>query len=132
MTTEQVRAEGLRVPAVLFGLLAVSNFLKPLRMHGAHLVFFGTPLAGAANAVIAPLFGLYLAVYALGLWQLRPWALPMGLAYAVYVPVNLVLFGLLNAQPPGAGYKLFVLVYAVVAIGISWGTVYLLRQRLRA
>lgn len=127
---EAERDRALGTCAVLFGLLAVSNLLKPLRL-GAEtgFVFLGTRLTGTANAVLGPLFGLYLLVYAVGIWRLRPWAVPMGVAYALYVVANLVLFTMKNT-PPSTGAMVFGVVYMLVAVGVSWGTVHLLRRRL--
>jgi hypothetical protein len=116
---------------VLFALLAVSNFLKPLQVGGSQtgFVLFGERLSGLPNAGAGPLFGLYLAVYALGIWRLRRYALPMGYAYAAYVVANLVLFTIRAPQPPGVGPMIFGLVYSGVAIGVSAGAVMLLRRR---
>ena len=121
----------LSVFAVLFAVLAVSNLLKPLRLGGDHtgFVFFGERLAGTANAIIGPLFGLYLLVYAAGIWRMRRYAVTMGTAYAAYVVLNLVLFNLRAARPPGMGYVLFGIAYAGVAVGVSTGAAYLLAQR---
>jgi hypothetical protein len=120
----------LRVAAVLFVLLAVSNLLKPFQLWGEHtgFVLFGHRLSGAANAIVGPLFGLYLLVYALGCWRQQRFALPMAYAYAAYVLVNLSLF--VASQPPasGDGRMLLGLVYAVVAIGVSSGTAVLLTK----
>jgi hypothetical protein len=128
------RGGALTVAAVLFALLAVSNLLKPLQLGGAQtgFVFFGARLSGTANTVAGPIFAVILAAYATGIWRMRPWALPLGVAYALYVTANLLLFPLRTPSPPdvGAGYKVFVAVYAVVALGVSWGTAYLLKQRL--
>jgi len=127
------RDRALTVVAVLFAVLAVSNFLKPLQL-GADtgFVFFGRRLTGTPNTIIGPLFGLYLLVYALGIWNMRRYALPMGAGYAAYVVLNLVLFNFRMPQPPGIGYKLFGLVYTIIAIGVSAGTVYLLSRRREA
>ena len=121
----------LSVFPVLFAVLAVSNLLKPLRLGGDHtgFVFFGERLAGTANAIIGPLFGLYLLVYAAGIWRMRRYAVTMGTAYAAYVVLNLVLFNLRAARPPGMGYVLFGIAYAGVAVGVSTGAAYLLAQR---
>jgi len=107
--------------AVLMGLLAVSNTMKPvgqsLRPGGtAGLVFFGTRLQGTANAILGPLFGLFLAVYAWAAWNARRIALPIALVYAAYVPLNMALFA--RHPPPGSGGPLFAAVYALVAIGV--------------
>ena len=44
----------LRVAAVLFALLAVSNLLKPVQLWGVHtgFVLFGHRLSGMANALV--------------------------------------------------------------------------------
>jgi hypothetical protein len=124
------RGRTLTVFAVLFSVLAVSNLLKPFQL-GAQtgFVLFGHRLTGTPNAVAGPLFGVYLLVYAVGIWGLRRWALPMGRAYAAYVIVNLIAFNLFAPKEPGIGFVIFGLVYAAVAIGVSSGAVYLLAQR---
>ncbi len=94
-------------------------------------MLFGQRLTGVANAIAAPLFGLYLLVYALGIWRMRRYALPMAYAYAAYVILNLVLFNFFGAKPAdaGIGYAIFGIVYAAVAIGVSSGAAYLLSQQ---
>ena len=121
--------------AALFAVLAVSNFSKPLQLGGAQtgFVFFGERLAGTANAVAGPLFGLYLLLYAVAIWRRQSIALPLAVVYATYVVLNLVLYTVRNPRPPGAGYLAFMLVYAVVAIGVSAGAaVFLARDRAAA
>ena len=127
---EKARGRTLTVFAVLFAVLAVSNFLKPLQI-GAEtgFVLFGRRLGGTANAIAGPLFGLFLLVYASGIWGMRRYALPMAWLYAAYVVVNLTLFSLRNTSPPGIGYALFGLVYMVVALGVSGGAAWLLTRR---
>ena len=110
--------------AVLMGILAISNLWKPMAQtlapeSSAGFVFFGNRLHGVANAVIGPLFGVLLAAYAYGVWTMRRWVVPIALAYAVYVPVNLVLFAM--HPPPGSGGAIFGAMYALVAIGVSGG-----------
>lgn len=120
----------LNLFAALFALLGVSNLLKPLQLGGAQtgFVLFGQRLAGTANTIAGPLFGIYLLVYALAIWRRWRGALPMGRAYALYVVLNLVLYTMRNPRPPGASYAVFTLVYALVAIGVSAGTVALLAR----
>lgn len=119
-----------KVFAVPFALLAISNFLKPLQIGGDQtgLVFFGQRLTDAANAVAGPLFGLFLAIYAYGLWHKKRFALAMGHAYATYVVLNLLLFNVRNTAPPGIGYIIFGLIYTLVAVGISGGAAYFLTK----
>jgi hypothetical protein len=80
--------------AVLFGILAFSNLLKPFRFGGDQtgFVLLGERLSGLANTIAGPVFGLFLALYAFGIWQRKRFALPMGHAYATYVVLNLILF----------------------------------------
>jgi hypothetical protein len=117
--------------AVLFTVLAVSNLLKPFQLLGAQtgFVLFGQRLTGMANSIAGPLFGLYLLVYAYGIWQKKRFALPLGHAYATYVVLNILLFMGRNENTPGLGYLIFGLVYSVVAIGVSCGAAYVLTKR---
>jgi hypothetical protein len=120
---EEHRSQLFAIFAAPFALLAVSNLLKPLQLGGEQtgFVFFGQRLSGAANAIAGPLFGLYLLVYAYGIWHQKRFALPMSHAYALYVVLNLILFMTNNTRPPGVGYLFFGIVYSVIAIGISVG-----------
>lgn len=121
----------LTVFAVLFAILAVSNLLKPFQLVGDQtgFVFFGTRLTGTANAIAGPLFGIYLLTYTAGIWNMKRYALPMAVAYAVYVVLNLVLFPIFTPSPDTAGYMLFSVVYAVIAIGVSAGAAVALSRR---
>ena len=97
--------------AIAMGLMAISNFSKPITQSmdpggNAGFVFFGTRLTGTANLLAGPLFGAILAAY---------------------VVVNLVLF-MSNPPPGGDPGLVFGLVYAAVAIGISSGGAWYLMQ----
>jgi hypothetical protein len=120
------RGPGLTTAAVLFAVLGVSNLLKPFQLLGGEtgFVFLGQRLSGTPNQILGPLFGIFLLIYAAGIWNMRRYAVAMGLVYAAYVLVNLVLFPFRTPPPPGAGvgWQIFGLVYAVVAIGVSVGT----------
>ncbi len=120
--------------AVLFGLLALSNFSKPFTQAmdpggNAGFVLFGQRLQGTANAIMGPVFGLVLAAYAYGIWTRKRWVVPLAAAYAVYVILNLLLFA--ADPPPGPQSPFaFLLAYALVAIGVSAGSaLYLHRNR---
>ena len=126
------RGAALTTFAVLFGILAVSNLLKPLQIgEQTGFVFFGRRLSGLPNTIVGPLFGIYLAIYAAGIWRMKRYAVPMAYAYATYVLLNLVLFGFWGPQPAdaGGGYQVFVVGYAIVALGVSWGAAVILRRR---
>ena len=136
MTNERSRGPVLTTLAVLMGLLALSNFSKPLGQamqpeSDAGFVFLGHRLHGAANAVMGPLFGVLLAAYAYGAWTRRSWGVPLAAAYAAYVVVNLVLF--VMSAPPAQNQSLaFMAAYTAVAIGVSAGGAwYLYRNRHR-
>jgi hypothetical protein len=120
--------------AVAMGLMAISNFFKPVSQAlapdgNAGFVFFGHRLHGLANALIGPAFGVLLAAYAYGVWTRRRWVVPLAGAYAAYVVVNLVLFTL--DPPPGSDTPfVFLMIYALIAIGVSsGGALYLYRNR---
>jgi hypothetical protein len=128
--TETRRDRTLTVLAILFGLLAVSDILKPLASDAqTGFVFFGKRLSGTPNAILGPLFGLYLLVYAIGIWTMRRWALPMGRLYFLYVVANLALFMFRSPHPSGTGYLLFTAVYAIVALAVAGGAVSALSKR---
>ena len=119
----------LTIFAICLGLMAVSNFLKPLKL-GSHagFVFFGIKLSGAANAIVAPIFGLMLAILAYGIFTMRRFALPLACFYAAYVILNVLLFTLrtygISSLPP-----LLWMLFIVVAVGVSSGTAIILNQR---
>jgi hypothetical protein len=122
----------LIVLAVLMGLLALSNFAKPLGQamqpeSDAGFVFLGHRLHGVANAI----FGLLLATYAYGVWTRRRWVVPLAIAYAGYVVLNLVLFAATAPEAQATGTA-FMVGYSLVAIGVSaGGALYLYRNRHR-
>lgn len=113
----------VRTFAVLFALLAISNLSKPLEMMPEHgFVFLGRRLRGTPDLLVAPLFGAYLGAYAWGLWKGRSWALPMGILYAGWVPLNLYLFTVRSPEELGRN-SLFGVTYMVLAVGASMGAV---------
>ena len=118
----------LKVCGILFCVLAISNFMKPLEFYPSHgFVFLGQRLHGTWNLLLGPLAGLFLAVYGAGVLRLRAYALPMSRVYAAYVIVNLVLFTI-RMSDEAFGKPLFGLVYSVIAIGVSSGCAYLLAR----
>jgi hypothetical protein len=113
----------LRVLAVLFALLAVSNLAKPIEVGmDQGFVFFGRRLSGTPNLIAAWTFAVFLLGYASALWRERASALPMGIAYAAYVSANLFLFQLRMPAVEGNA-RIFGIVYTVLALGFSWGAV---------
>ena len=117
--------------AIAFGLLAISDLTKPLSQTNhpqAGLVFFGTKLTGAADLIIAPLFAAFLAIYAVGIWRMKRYAMPMAHAYATYVFINLLLFVMKHDRGDTGGLP-FMAVYATIALGVSIGSAILLTLR---
>jgi hypothetical protein len=117
--------------AVLMGIMALSNISKPIAQamspeSSAGFVFFGQRLQGNANAIIGPLFGVFLGTYAYGVWTMQRWVLPVAFAYAAYVLLNLMLFA--TDPPPDSGGPIFGAIYALVAIGVSAGGAWYLNK----
>jgi hypothetical protein len=128
--TESSRGPVLTTFAVLFAILALSNFLKPFHLDpNAGFVFFGMKTHGIANAILGPAFGALLAVYAIGIWRMRRWVLPIAYAYAAYVILNLLLYTIRNAGSGGQPSPAFMIVYIAIAIGVSAGSAGLLYRR---
>ena len=127
MEEKTTRGPILTVFSILFALLAVSNFSKPLSRGHAGFVFFGTKTSGLANAILGPAFGLFLVVYVIGIWRQRRWAVPMAWAYAAYVLINFILFTI--KTPQNWQSPVFGLIYVAIALGVSWGSAILLTRR---
>jgi hypothetical protein len=128
---DRKRGTTLTLFAIAFALLAVSNFLKPLQLGGDRtgFVFFGIRLAGMANTLMGPLFGVLLAVYAYGVWNMRRFALPISHAYATYVIVNLIVYSLREPPADAPGGILGGVLYVTIAVGVSLGAALILTKR---
>jgi hypothetical protein len=129
---ESKRGTVLTVISVLLVLLAIEDVLKPFHLEGGTtgLVFFGTRLSGVADAIFAPLFGLFLLFYASTIWRMRRVALTVAYGYAVYVVINLMLFTMKNPAPAARSEQIFGIVYSILAVAITWGTaIYLSRRK---
>jgi hypothetical protein len=128
----QRRGVTLTILAVLLALMVISNFGKMFSHHaGVGFVFFGTRLTGTANTIVAPIFGIILAVYVYGILAMRKFALPIGIVYAAYVIINMPLFiltyhGTAVMQEHSWAY---LVPYPFVAIGVSSGAAILLYRR---
>jgi hypothetical protein len=125
---EPRRGVWLTICAICFGLLAISNVLKPLHLGGQTFVFFGTPLEGMKNAIIGPFFGAFLAVYAYGVWTMRRFAMAMGHAYATYVIINMTLWRL-DDPDTSLPHVLGGLAWAAAGIGVALSAAVILTRR---
>jgi hypothetical protein len=126
------RGATLTILALLLAVMALSDFGKPFAHNpGVGFVFFGTRLSGVSNTIVAPIFGLMLAVYVYGILAMRKYALPLGIFYAAYVILNMPLFilryhGTAVLQEHSWAY---LVPYPFVAIGVSSGAACLLYRR---
>jgi len=124
-TSSESRGTFLTVMAVLFVVLAISDFTKALQYANnpavGGLVVVGHKFEGVAiNLVVGPLFGMVLLTYAYGIWKMRAWVLPLSFVYAFYVPYNLVLFWFTHTTGPRSiGFIVF---YLAIALTGSVGT----------
>jgi hypothetical protein len=110
----------LTILAVLFTVLALSNFSKPLHLRpAAGFVFLGMKTHGNANAVLGTAFGILLVAYAIRIWWMRRWALQIADAYAGYVILNLTLYTIGHNGASGQPSPAFTIGYVVAAIGVS-------------
>jgi len=129
---EASRGSVLTTFAVLFAILALSNFLKPFHLDpNAGFVFLGVKTHGIANAILGPAFGALLVAYAFGIWRMRRWVLPIAYAYAAYVILNLLLYTMRNARSAAQPSPVFMLGYIAIAVGVSAGSAVLLHCRKR-
>jgi hypothetical protein len=80
----------------------------------------------------APLFAAFLAIYTVGIWRMKRYAIPTSYAYATYVFINLLLFVMKHRDPRDRGGLSFSAVYATVALGVSIGSAVLLTLRREA
>jgi hypothetical protein len=128
---ESRRGGVLTTLAVLFGILGVTDILKPFHLEGATtgLVFFGQRLSGMADAILGPVLGIILVYYAAGIWRMRRYALYLGFVYAVYVTINLILFTVRNPPPASQSERIFGFVYVILALAFSWGSAIILSRR---
>jgi hypothetical protein len=114
----------LRALALLFAFRGIGNLLKRFGT-GSGLVVFGHLLP--QDTLLAPVLGTLMLIYAYGLWREAGWAVPLGIAYAVFASANLILFPVFTAMPPAITPWMYG-IYVVGGIAMTWGAVWLLRQ----
>lgn len=113
------------VMAVLFGILAVSNASKSVQWLRdpdlGGIVLLGRRIEGfAPNLLLGGLMSALLAAYAWSLWRRSRLAVPLAIAYAFWVPLNLALFWYFKTGPDLPPLAVMA-TYFVVAIGGSVG-----------
>ena len=123
------RGAFLTIAAVLFALLAVSDFLKPLTENDrTGVVIFGFRQHGLADEILGPLLGAVLLAYATGILLMRRFAIPLGWIYAAFVIANLILFRIFN-PPKTQNEMIFGFGFMIAAIAITVGTALILTRR---
>jgi hypothetical protein len=119
----------LTVVAVLYTLLAVSDFLKPFTENDrTGIVIFGFRQHGLADAILGPLLGAVLLAYATGILLMRRFAVPLAWAYAAFVIVNMILFRIFN-PPKTQNEMVFGFGFMILAIAITVGSALILTRR---
>jgi hypothetical protein len=126
---QKSRGITLTIFAILFVLLAISDFAKPLsHSPGVGFVFLGTRLTGTPNAIMGPLFGFLLLAYAYGIWTMRRWAVPVAYIFTGWVVLNTVLYSMKNRDAPQPSVAVAIGSIAI-GIGIPLATAILLSRR---
>jgi len=126
---QKSRGVELTIFALLFVLIAISDFAKPLsHSPGVGFVFMGHRLTGTGNAVMGPLFGVLLLIFAYGIWTMRRYALAGAYIFTGWVIVNTVLYGLNNRDTPPPSL-IFRLITLAIGIGIPLATAIILSRR---
>jgi hypothetical protein len=88
----------------------------------------GVRLHGTGNAIMGPLFGFLLLVYAYGIWTMRRYALPVSYIFLAWVIVNTVLYTLKHrSDPPPPLY--FSILTTALGIGVPLATAIILSRR---
>jgi hypothetical protein len=126
---DKKRGAVLTILAILFVLIALSNFLKPLSGGRGHFVFLGMKQSGIANAILGPLFGLMQLVIAAGIWRMKRYTIGLGYAYTGYVVLNTILFNIRNPQPWDVKLIVFWFIYIAIGVGVPLATAMIMSRR---
>jgi len=126
---EKSRGTALTIFALLFVLLAISDFAKPLSHDpGVGFVYMGHRLSGTANAVMGPLFGVQLLIFAYGIWTMRRYALPVAYIFTGWVILNMVLFSKIYGNVEHTPLYM-VIITTAIGIGVPLATAITLSRR---
>jgi hypothetical protein len=127
--------------AILLVLAAIEDVLKPFGRQGPTtpasflpriqpgIVVLGMHHTGAGAAILGPLVGTFLVLYAIGIWRMKRYAVAIAWIYAGYVILNLMLFMVRNPPAPTRGETIFAIVYSIGAIMLTAGTAIALTRR---
>jgi hypothetical protein len=102
----------LTAMAILFGLVAIEDVLKPFGRQGPTtpvsflpriqpgIVVLGVRHTGSEAAILGPLVGAVVVRYAIGIWRMNRHAVTVAWIYTAYVILNLTLFTIRNPPAP--------------------------------
>ena len=116
--------------ALLIGLRGLTNFGKPFSEH-AGFVAFGKPHARCRRHGGRAAVGLAIVVYAWGLWQARPWARPLAVAFAAVVDPQRAALPARRGPAAATSRPALYALFAIGGIAGPWLAVWLLRTRRR-
>ena len=131
----------LTAMAILLALVAIEDVLKPfgrqepttpasfLPRIQPGIVVLGVRHTGSGAAILGPLVGAVLVLYAIGIWRMKHYAVAVAWIYAAYVILNLALFTIRNPPAPTRGGMIFGIVYSIGAIVLTVGTAIALTRR---
>jgi len=136
------RGRFLTVMAVLIAFGGVIDLLKAiskplpsgqtmmgLNMPPTGIVALGERHSGSGSGFLGLLLAGILFLYAMGIWQMKHYALSMAWLYAAYVILNVALFIVRNHLPSAPGAIVFAVVYLVGAVAVTLGTAIALTHR---
>ena len=126
---QKPRGVTLTIFALLFVLLAISNFSKPFSHDpGIGFVCLGVRQRGTPNAILGTLFGIGLLIFAYGIWTMRRYALPGAYIFTAWVCINTILFRLKNPTAPQPSI-VFTIFATLIGIGVPVATAIILSRR---
>ena len=125
---QKPRGVTLTIFALLFVLLAISDFSKPFSHDpGIGFVCLGVRQSGTPNAILGTLFGIGLLIFAYGIWTMRHYALPVAYIFLAWVIINTILFRIKN--PTVQSSIAFTIFATLLGIGVPLATAIILSRR---
>ncbi len=122
----------LTILALVFVVVVVQSIMKPFATApDAGFMLLGFRTDGLLEAIASRVHAALMLGLAYGIWRLKRYALFFLLVYTPYILLNLILYSLrYEWHPPGdLPVPLFVVIYALIALGVPGGTAYLLSRR---
>lgn len=83
------------------------------------MVVMGTRLDGPLNIVMSMVLGVFLVVYAAGVWRMKRYALVLAFIYAAHVTINIIVFPI-RYRGEDNGPILLQVMFTVLALAIPW------------